>query len=62
MWKHRLLSLVWRVFSPLGRFLFVVSLVVSLKKALIVGPNRINENALCQIKKELQSQPHNHIQ
>lgn len=33
-----------------------------LKQALIIGPGRTNENALCQIKRELQSQPPNHIQ
>lgn len=54
-WK----SLVYTVWSLLGHFLLAVSLVVSLKQALIIGPNRTNENALCQIKRELQSQPPN---
>lgn len=40
----------------------MVALVVPLKQALIIGPSRTNENALCQIKRELQSQPPNRIQ
>lgn len=57
-----LLSLIYTVLGPLGHFLLVVSLVVPLKQSLIIGPNRTNENALCQIKRELQSPPHNHTE